>query len=296
MKKFLAIFLLCFLLTSCAGNSDIAIEVDGNEITVDSYGEELNYFLKILKPEELNEEFYINIADTIVLDKIIELDLIDNKNEINDNELEEYSDKIISKLGSKEDLTRSVESHGLKYEDFEKSLKKSANANKHYEIFKNNIEIKEADLEKFFNKNKENIFEYKIADIMVQSKGEGEGLIKELGDNNSNLENIIKRYNDDSFEGKKAYVSDYINRSNPLFIDDNIMALEIGEKLITYYENNYHVIILLDKLENYEDLVDQTREEYIKREYLSYINELCKEYDVMIYKNNIKNYVKMSDE
>lgn len=287
MKKGLAIILLLAMLTACTQGENTALVINDNVITVEAFLSEYDYLSKALSEDEKGSNFLDKVIETVVFDTIIEMDLRDHMNSVTDEEVKEYEDNLISKLGSKEDLKRSIESFGISEEGFNKSIKKSIQQIKHYKSYESSINLDMGKVEKYFNKNKEDIYLYRIADIIVQSKAEAEGVVKELDDGTS-VDDIIKRYNEDLFETTSGKITGLIDSSSDEFIDDGIKNLDVDGKYTKKINGNYHIIMVLEKISDFDDLLDNTKDRYIKGEYIKYLNDLSKKYDVKVFKSNIE--------
>lgn len=287
IKKYFLLILMSIIFSSCAGGENVAIKVGGNTITIESFNKELDYMNNIMNKGNKAVDYLSEVKKNLVYDSVVSLDLAKHMNSVSKEEVDDYVRELSEKLGSEEDLQRSLEANKISRKEFMDSCEKAKAQLKHYEIFASSVQMTADDLKKYFDSHKEDIYQYKFVDIVLQTRGEAEGVEKELK-SDTDKEQIINRYNQDLFDTTYGKITDFVNSSSADFITDKIKGMKVGETKIVRIDRDYHILQILEKNTDFEALKDSVKKMYIDEKYLKYINKLCVDYKVRVYDKNIE--------
>lgn len=273
--------ILCIALIVIIGftylKKDVVATVDGVEIERD----ELHTSL---------EKFYgSEVLETLITNKIIELEAEKENITVSDKELDEELQALIDSYGGEESFTSAIEASGVKRKDVEVDIKQFIQTKK---LLEPRIEITDDELKTYFEENKDSFAQgeqIQASHILVDDEATANEVATKLADG-ADFTELAKEYSTDTanaeaggelgYFGKGEMVAEFENAAFSMGID------EISDPVKT--EHGYHIIKVTDKKEaqeaNYEENKDAIYEvlfdQKISDEYTAWLTEKIEEYKV----------------
>lgn len=273
--------ILCIALIVIIGftylKTDVVATVDGVEIERD----ELHTSL---------EKFYgSEVLETLITNKIIELEAEKENITVSDKELDEELQALIDSYGGEESFTSAIEASGVKRKDVEVDIKQFIQTKK---LLEPRIEITDDELKTYFEENKDSFAQgeqIQASHILVDDEATANEVATKLADG-ADFTELAKEYSTDTanaeaggelgYFGKGEMVAEFENAAFSMGID------EISDPVKT--EHGYHIIKVTDKKEaqeaNYEENKDAIYEvlfdQKISDEYTAWLTEKIEEYKV----------------
>lgn len=231
--------------------------------------------------------------DTLIAQKIIELEVKKQKIDISEEEIQNEFDKMSQEYGGKEAFEQTLASYGYSEDDIKTNIKMNLNIVK---LLESEITITEDELKSYFEENKEtfNIKEQvKASHILVDSQEKAQEVKEKLTEGNDFSE-VAKEYSiDESNKNQGGELGFFAKGDMVKEFEDVAFSLEIGEisdPVKTDY--GYHIIKVEEKQEskeaNYEDNKDKIKDilfdQKLPSAYNTWLQDKYTEY-------NIENYI-----
>lgn len=313
MKKVLLTLVASALIFSgCSLKKDVVIKVNNREITRAKYEEAFQTAAKnsqlaqmgIDIPEDENNLMYLMIKDRVVNELIVK-ELINEELEkrqitVNKDDTERERQKMIDKIGSKEQFNKILKQNGISQAQFEKDLAQEIKMKKlvdiirpvsisdsqakqfyqqnvskfkypdkvrasHILISANPIEIKEKIREKNSNMNDIEINE-KVKAVMIERYNKAQEIEKQIKNNPEKFEAIARDESDDTMTAKNGGDIGFFSKQDMVkpFADVafNQKPNTISEVVQTPY--GFHIIKVTDRMaagqQPYEKVKEQIKQ------------------------------------
>ncbi|QCR31074.1 peptidylprolyl isomerase [Lysinibacillus sp. SGAir0095] len=269
---------LSAMLVGCSsGNSSMIASVDGEKITE----AELN--------EALTAQYGVEVLDTLITDKIIELEAEKLDVSVTDEEIEEEYEDYTNEYGGEEAFLEVISSYNMAVEDVKEDIKVYLLTLKLMEDY---VEITDEEVETYFEENKATYgqaAEVEANHILVEDEKTAQEVIGKLNAGEDFAE-LAKEYSTDTatkedggnlgYFGKGEMEEAFENAAFTIEIDS------VSEPVETDY--GFHVIKVTDKIEEkeaefedvkdtvYQDLLDSK----VNEQYSTWLEEKMEEYKI----------------
>ncbi len=287
---------------------DIVAKVNGEAITQEEFNQEFDITKKmyqkqlgedILSQETEDNKTYEevlkeNILDMLINEKIIakEMDKLNIK--VTDEEVNEaIKTYYIDELGGEEKYKEFLESNGFTEDFFKRNIKKAMMYEKHREDFLNKTKLSEDEIKKYFEANKDSLIKVRISHILVKTEEEGKKILKRLK-NGEDFHSLAVTQSMDSQSAAQGGDLGYYTRGNMVKefkeLENVAFTLKVGEiSDLVKTDLGYHVILVEDRKDSYEELKDDIVQKLKDEKYLKKISELRDKADIKVYMEDDKN-------
>ena len=310
-KRFLLVVVLLNIVTltlSGCGKKEkeegIIAKINGDVITQEEFDKDFeitkkthqkNYGEDILSQEVGNNKTYEEILredllGSLILEKILaeELDKMNiaiTDEEINDTIKNYYINEL--ELTGEEQYKEYLEENGFTEETYKRGLKRKIIYEKHREDFFNKTDLSEDEIKEYFEGNKDFFIKFRASHILVKTEEEGNKILERLkgGEDFHSLVATESADGDSAIQGGDL---GYFTRESLLeeykALGDAAFNLEIGETSgLVKTELGYHIILLEDKIDSYEDLKEDIILALKHEKYIKKISDLRDKSDIEIY-------------
>lgn len=244
-----------------------AATVNGDSISIEDYKKELALYKNMYESQygqdiwtiEMEEgktfERYLKeaVLDTMVLDKALEQEAIENGFEVTEEELNEQFEVYKGQFPSEEEFEAYLSSNQLSEEYIKNSMEKDQLINKFITDYVENIEISEDELKEYYDNNKEQIDSVKASHILVEDPILAQDILAKLYEG----EDFAELAAEHSIDGSAQSGGDlgYFKRGEmiPEF-EEVAFSLEVGE-LSGLVESQFgiHIIKVAERKVTFED-------------------------------------------
>lgn len=295
-RRFIILFfLVCvFSLFGCTEkNTDTLVKIYDKNITFDEFNTYWENYSNVLKKDiDINRKELqnsdISSLKKAILEKMIESEIYqkilqDNSITITDAEI---NDRLIdekNKFLSRESFENFLKELEITENFYDQLVKESLLKEKAYNIFISQNSIKEEAIKNEYDTNKNNYIKYDILYIENDNKD----ILEKILTSNDSLEESAILYSTDVLSAANGgHIRDYkIGNLSPK-LDEIVVKLNINEKSEIIQDNNkYFFVLLLNKIEQYEDLKKDIETNLLEKAFNTYIQENRQNTKVHIYKD-----------
>ena len=295
--------IISLIISSCGKQEEgIVAKVNGDVITEEEFNQEFEVIKKV-RQKQLGEDILSqemgdnkiyeevlkeNVLDMLINEKIIAREIEDMNITITDKEVEEaIKTYYIDELGGEEKYKEFLKNNGFTEETLKRGLKRKLIYEKHREDFINKTNLTEDEVKKYFEENKSSFIKFRVSHILVKTEEEGNKILKRL----KNAEDFHSLVATESADGDSAVQGGdlgYFTKDTLLEaykpLGDAASDLEIGETSgLIKTELGYHIILLEDRKDSYEDLKEDIIPILKNERYAEKISDLRDEANIKIY-------------
>lgn len=285
LKKFLKGMTLPIVATlwlvgcSNSNNSSMIASVNGEEITED----ELN--------ETLTTQYGTEVLDTLITNKIIELEAKELGVSVSEEELQKEYDEYASQYGGEDALLELLDSYGMDVDDVKKDMETYLLT---FKVMEDDLGITEEEIKTYFEENKETYgkaAEVEASHILVEDETTAQEVIDKLNAGGDFAE-LAKEYSTDTANNEDGGNLGYFGTGEMAeAFETAAFAMEVGEVSSEPVETEYgfHIIKVTDKIEGKEAVFDEVKDTVyqdllaakVNEQYSTWVTEKMSEYDIV---------------
>lgn len=290
----LIISVFCIFLTSCSKKFDkdkyVAV-VDNEGISKELFEKELSYYQKYYikkygdnfleeKSKKGNSNYKkleSNLLDSLVIDQVMVNDLKKNKVKVTKNDSKETIDKLIEQISSKDSLLENVKTFGVSEDEFDEITYQDSIRKKHYDYFLNNNNVKDSEILKYFEENKNLQKKYKYDCLIFDDKNEAIKVresIKNSEDFKKKMKSRIKNYD--------VYRSDFVYEDDTLLKKSSLSKVNVVGNVFKF-KDSYIILMINSESKNKKNLLLDAKEIYLENEYNKYLEKLIKNSNIKLF-------------
>ncbi|MBD3107438.1 peptidylprolyl isomerase [Bacillus sp. AGMB 02131] len=258
------------------GKGETVASVDGNKITSDELY------------DVMAAQYGSTIVDTMITNKVIELEAKKQGVKITDEAIEEELNEFIESYGGKDSFNSALEYSGITLEDFKNDIEIYLMT---VELMSPDIEVTEEEMEKYFEENKDDFAqaeEVRASHILVEDKETAQEVLEKINAGEDFAE-LAAEYSTDTSAKEGGDLGFFGTGKMVEAFEKAAWALDIDEVSdIVETEYGFHIIKVTDKQEAkeavYEDCKDEIKdvltEEKMNANYSTWLEELKENYDI----------------
>ncbi|MFT9596386.1 peptidylprolyl isomerase [Mesobacillus sp.] len=278
---FTAVFLGIILIFATAfTKTETAASIDEEKITK----EELN--------TKLTEMYGADMLDTLITNKVIEMEASKEKVKVTGNEIDEELTKLQESYGGEEAFASELEQKQVSMDRIRKDIEIYLLAEK---MIQPSVDVTEEEMKTYFEENKDSFDQkeqVKASHILVEDEATAKKVKEEL-ENGKDFAELAKEYSTDSSNSANGGDLGYFGKGEMAEeFEKAAFALEvdaISEPVKT--EFGYHIIKLIDKKaakaaefdDHKEDIKELLVDQKIQAEYPNWLEEKKAEYEIKNY-------------
>ncbi len=275
IKKLLLIGLTLIFAIGLAGCvsknvEGLVAEVNGEAITQEEFDSEFEIYKNQFEAQlgegaldqigqdglTYGEVLRVNILEKLIMEKIVDKESNNLKIIVTDEEVKAKMDEYLEEMNGQEKFDEFLSSLQLSQEYFEANLKKELLFDKYRTEVLKDASITDDSIKEYFEENKEELVVIKASHILVDSEDKAKAALDRLNAG----EDFAKVAMDVSMDGSAQLGGDlgYFSRGQYIKeFEDVAFTLKKGEiSRLVKTEVGYHIIFVVDKKDNYEDLKD----------------------------------------
>ncbi len=271
-----AAIIIVAMVTSSAKNETLAT-VDGNNITKE------NLYDALVK------DYGAATLDTLISDKIIELESEKQNIKVTDKEIQKELETLYAQYGGEEALTEQLKASGSSIDALKEDVVTYIETRK---LIEPTIKITDKEISAYFEQNKDSFAQaeqVEASHILVKDKATAEEVLKKLN-NGGDFAKLAKEYSTDTSNAESGGSLGYFGKGQMVKeFEDVAFKLkvnEISEPVKTEY--GYHIIKVTGKKEakkaNLEDnkaaIKEQLLTEKLQTEYATWLEKKKAEYKI----------------
>ncbi|MFJ5625009.1 peptidylprolyl isomerase [Peribacillus loiseleuriae] len=265
------------VLIASFSNSETVAEVDGNKISKDELY------------DALVSQYGATVLDTIITNKLVDLEAEKAKVKITDKEIQVELDKMMESYGGKDTFEAQLASSGLKTADIEDDIRSYL---KTVKLLEPRIKITDDEMKKYFEANKDQYAQaeqVEASHILVKDEATAKEVAKKLADG-GDFAKLAKEYSTDTANASNGGKLGYFGKGEmaPEFEKAafSLKVNEISDPVKTDF--GYHIIQVTGKkaakAANFEDSKEDIREalktQKLSEEFPTWITETKKDHKI----------------
>lgn len=227
--------------------------------------------------------------DTLIADKIVELESDEQKIKVTDSEIEEELQKLQESYGDEEAFTQALTSSGTSLESVKSNIQSYLLTKK---LLQDRISITDDGVQEYFETNKDSFAQQEQVEashILVEDE-ETAKAVKEMLDNGEDFAQLAEEYSvDTSNAGSGGELGYFAKGEMVAEFEEKAFSMEIEEISDSVEtEFGYHIIKVTDKKEAEEAVLEDHKEEIqeilyeqaLQTEYPVWLEEQREEYEI----------------
>ncbi len=226
--------------------------VNGEEINAAEYEMFYKIYLDMIaKQQNLSG----NIKDMLVDNALLVQDLEKNKVEVSQDSIDKVREEMIAEVGTKDDYKEKLKEQGFTEEAFEVLVKMRANAQAHFEWYKEEHPVDDKAIEEYYNEHKDELDLLKVSHILLETEAEALDIKAKL-DAGEDFAELAKEYSTDDMTkivgGDLGEIAPKYSGFDPTFLEA-LEGLKVGEvSTPVQTQFGFHIIKLTEKKEGVE--------------------------------------------
>ncbi|MFJ7649714.1 peptidyl-prolyl cis-trans isomerase [Lysinibacillus sp. NPDC097279] len=281
-SRFIKIFAvpaaLALLLTGCGESSDYVATVDGEKI------------LQTELDEALRDQYGADMLDTLINNKIIELEAKKEDITVSDDAIQAEYDELVESYGGEDSLQETLDANGLTKESVKDNIRM-------YQLTKDviaaSIDISDEELTQYFEENKDDYGQQEqvaASHIFLEDEATAKEVEAKITAGEDFAE-LAKAYSVDTDTSEDGGDLGYISRGQmDEQFEEAAFALEKGAVSgVVQSAEGYHIIKVTEKVPaeeaTFEDVKDEVYETVletrINEEYMTWLTEKQEQYKIV---------------
>lgn len=281
-SRFIKIFAvpaaLALLLTGCGESSDYVATVDGEKI------------LQTELDEALRDQYGADMLDTLINNKIIELEAKKEDITVSDDAIQAEYDELVESYGGEDSLQETLDANGLTKESVKDNIRM-------YQLTKDviaaSIDISDEELTQYFEENKDDygqLEQVAASHIFLEDEATAKEVEAKITAGEDFAE-LAKAYSVDTDTSEDGGDLGYISRGQmDEQFEEAAFALEKGAVSgVVQSAEGYHIIKVTEKVPaeeaTFEDVKDEVYETVletrINEEYMTWLTEKQEQYKIV---------------
>lgn len=296
----ISIILIVFsVLAGCTSEKELAAKV--NDVGITKVNVEENFNIKKMVIEslygtdiwtmEIDGRIYEDLVregvlETLIREALLKEELQKLEIEVLEEEVEEQLNEMKTNTGE-ENFKSILEHYNVTEENMKDVFRGDIIVQKYKENFYSQLDITDEDLRTLFNENKDDFIKVKAMHILVNTEEEAMQVIEELNEG-KDFGELAQEKSIDPSAVQNSGELDYFKKGQMVQeFEEASFSLEVGkisEPVETEY--GFHVIKVVDRLDQFEDLKDEVTIAYKESKFNEKIEELKSESNIEIYTDN----------
>ncbi|MEW8970624.1 MAG: peptidylprolyl isomerase [Mesobacillus sp.] len=271
---------LLLIFATAFTKTETAASINGEKITKD----ELN--------TKLTEMYGADILDSLITNKVIEMEASKEKVKVTGNEIDDELTKLQESYGGEEAFAAALEQNQVSMDRIREDIEVYLLAEK---MIGASIDVSEEEMKNYFEENKESFDQkeqVKASHILVEDEATAMKVKEEL-DQGKDFAELAKEFSTDSSNAENGGDLGYFSKGEMAEeFEKTAFALEAGaisEPVKT--EFGYHIIKLVDKKaakaaefdEHKEEIKELLFDQEVQAEYTNWLEEKKAEYEIKSY-------------
>lgn len=296
--------IMSLVITGCGKKEEgIVAKVNGDVITQEEFDMEFEIFKTMYKKQfgedalaqetednkTIEELLRENILEKLIIEKLIFKEIEDMNIVVTEEEVNERVENYINALGGEEKYQEFLENNNFSTEFIEDNLKKEILYEKHKEDFLDKTDLSEKEIEDYYEKNKDSLVKVRASHILVPTEEDGNKVLEKLG-KGEDFHSLAATESIDSNSAVQGGDLGYFTRGSMVKeFEEVAFSLEVGEiSDLVQSEFGYHIILLEDKKDSYEELKEDIIPILKNQKYIEKISNLRDKAKVKIYMDDDK--------
>lgn len=292
--------IMSLTLSACGQKEEgVVAKVNGESITQEEFDKEFNIFKEayqkqfgedVLSQETeenktLEDVLKENVLEKLIIERLIFKEMEDMDIKISEEEVEKQFENYKESLGGEEAYKEFLETNDFTEEFLKENIRKELLFQKHKENFLENTEITEEEKKKYFEANKDNLTQVRASHILVKTEEEGKAVLERL-EKGEEFASLAATESLDTASAIKGGDLGYFGK-NENFVPEfkeAAFSLNVGETSdLVKSDYGYHIILIEDKKDSYEDLEEEIDSILRNNEYVDKVSKLRSDSKVKIF-------------
>lgn len=296
------ILMLSIALSGCKdANEEAVAKVNGEIVSREEFDQNFEMYKKIYEdsygPDILSKsagenKTFEDLIKENVLEKLITEEIILQEaekenlivsNEDVDNEINSYKQLI----GGEEKFNEFLKENNMDIDYFRQGLKKEMSIEKYKDNFISGLKIDDEEIKKVYDNNPDAYLQVRASHILVKEREEAEEILNELK-NGADFAKIAEEKSEDQRSAVNGGDLGYFTKGEmvPEFAEA-AFSMDIGQiSDIVETQYGYHIIKVTDKLDSFEKVKENVKNDVLNEKYAEHLQQLRDEADVEILLSN----------
>lgn len=279
--KFISVFILSIVvLTGCqSASKDSVAKVNGDLISKAEFDESFNMAKKLYEdqmgPDVMAQKgedgrtieaiVKEGLLEELIREKLIFKEAEKNKISVSDEEVNKLIKEITDNEEGKKQYEKHLKENNIEEKEFKDRIKKDMIMRKYLEDYTEKTKVTDEEATKFFEENKETFEMVGASHILLEKEEEAKKVLEEI-EKGEDFKALAKEKSTDEGSAKEGGKLGHFTREKMLpEFSEVAFSLEVGEvSEVVKSEFGYHIIKVEDKLDKYDKLTDEAKEEVIQ--------------------------------